>query len=68
MFPRSMLSAMQGAEMVESFPLSGSFSKVEIWLAWRKGFMHPNVSALLQLLSPDLPQSDAGDPLGTATA
>lgn len=51
MFPRSMLCAMQGAEMVEAFPLPGSFSTVEIWLAWRKGLMHPNVSALLQELN-----------------
>lgn len=51
MIPRSMLSTMHGADLVEAFPLAGAFAQVEIWLAWRKGFLHPNVAAMAQLLN-----------------
>lgn len=50
MMPLSMLTSMPGADQVEAFPVRGAFAEVQIWMAWRKGHLHPNVQALGNVL------------------
>lgn len=64
MLPRSMLESMPSSSCVKAHELDDQYRKVSIHLIWRRGVRLPNLSALLDVLTSQIPQPAGEPPVG----